>query len=103
MLASLIAIGLGQAAAAVATALLVEAAFEGMIGDLRPPTRAEAVRCGGGLLLAVVVGSVFRGLERIQAERLGQGYAYRVRLALYDRLVTLAPRSLQGRSQGAVA
>lgn len=103
MLASLIAIGLGQAAAAVATALLVEAAFEGMIGDLRPPTRAEAVRYGGGLLLAVVVGSVFRGLERIQAERLGQGYAYRVRLALYDRLVTLAPRSLQRRSQGAVA
>lgn len=103
MMIGLIAIGFGQAIAAVVTALLVEATFEHLIGAARRPSGGELLRYGGSLLLAVASGAVLRGIECTQAERLGQDYAHRVRLVLYDRLVTLAPRSLQQRSQGAVS
>ncbi len=92
----LIAIGLGQAIAAIATALLVEATFEHLIGTARQPTGDELLRYGGSLILVVVVGALLRGLERVQAERLGQDYAHRVRLVLYDRLATLAAAAQPG-------
>ena len=102
----LVGVGLGQAAAAIATALLVEAAFNRLIAGsvgAAPLDRAAFASVSAGLLGAAAVGAALRTAERVQAERLGQDYVYLVRLVLYDRLATLAPRTLQRRSQGGVA
>jgi ABC-type multidrug transport system fused ATPase/permease subunit len=43
-----------------------------------------------------------RSRERIDAERLGQSYVHVLRLTLFERLSSLAPRALEQRSQGGV-
>jgi ABC-type multidrug transport system fused ATPase/permease subunit len=100
ILALLVANGVGQAAAAVGTALLVEATFnrlaaggaQARIGALLP---FAAALSGAALVLAWL-----RARERTDAERLGQSYVHSLRVAMYRRLSSLAPRALQGRSTG---
>lgn len=103
LLARLIINGLAQAAAAVGTAWLVKRVFDYMLLPQSPAP--EAGMLWEALGLAVTAGMIagLRMLERIDAERMGQGYISEVRMVLYDRLSSLAPRALQKRSQGGVA
>jgi len=97
----LVANGLGQAAGAVGAAFAVERAF----GLLGAPNRTglQIVGVMGMLVAAGALGAWLRGRERSDGERLGQRYTHVVRLELFDRLVAMAPRAVQGRSQGATA
>lgn len=107
LLARLVANGLAQAGAAVGTAWLVKLIFDHM---LAPPLSNQSrlidpglMLAGLGLVAAAGVIAWLRMMERVDAERMGQGYASDVRMVLYDRLSSLAPRALQKRSQGGVA
>lgn len=99
--AGLVANGLGQAASAVATALLVEYAFDTLLtGPGAPPTDA-ILRAAGGLALATAVAGWLRGHERVAAERVGQHYTHELRIRMFDHLSSTAPRAVQQRSLGA--
>ena len=105
LLARLVANGLGQAATAVGTAWLVKRVFDYM---LTPPLSKLSPDPGliwEGLGLVIMAGVIawLRMMERVDAERMGQNYASDVRMVLYDCLSSLAPRTLQKRSQGGVA
>ena len=53
-----------------------------------------------GLLTATGVIAWLRIAERTDAERIGQEYACEMRMALYNKLASVAPRALQSRTQG---
>lgn len=95
--------GFCQAAATVANALLVEMAFDELITTVNPGLNNKLLwQIGLGLAAAAIVTALLRVLERADAERIGQDYAYEIRMILYERLMSLAPRALQNRSQGGV-
>lgn len=108
LLARLVANGLAQAGVAVGTAWLVKRVFDHMLtSPLSQQSSAIGIDLGliwAGLGLAAAAGAIawLRMMERVDAERMGQGYASDVRMVLYDRLNSLAPRALQKRSQGGV-
>ncbi len=54
-----------------------------------------------GLLGSTALAAWLRFIERVDAERLGQDYIYRVRVKLFDRMSLFAPRALNNRSSGA--
>lgn len=94
-LGRLLAWGLGQAGAAVATALLVEAAFRAL-GTGSAPSPALLA----GLTAAAAVLAGLRYLEQVDAERLGQDYVVELRAQLYRKVLRLDPRTMQRRSKG---
>jgi len=99
----LLAIGIGQAGVAIATALLIELAFERMIsGTATAPGRTVAL-VGGGLAAVALATAGLRVAERVTSEKLGQQYTYAVRLVLYDRLLSMPSRAVGRRSQGGTA
>ncbi|MFQ5698913.1 MAG: ATP-binding cassette domain-containing protein [Myxococcota bacterium] len=88
LMARLLANGLGQAGTAFAIAWLLRStlhAFRTSPGD--PPRVALAGLAVSGLILFVL-----RTLERTDAEELGQDYAMRVRLRLFERVSALPLR-----------
>ncbi len=101
-LARLVAAGAAQGAATVATAFLVRRVFDhhlgaqGGLGD--PGLRALALAFTAVGICAVIA----RISERIDAERLGQDYVHRIRLAMFDHLTRVAPGVLRKRSRGAI-
>lgn len=103
LLARIIANGIGQTAATWGRVLVIRLAFDRLIGsgalELRSWTWPAMV---AALLLAYGGRGWLRRQERIDAERLGQQYAHRVRLLLFEHLTALSPRTLQGRSHGTV-
>jgi ABC-type multidrug transport system fused ATPase/permease subunit len=102
LLALLIGNGLGQAATATVTVLLVEATFDRVLaGGARGSVEALLPYAAGLAAAAAAVGYL-RARERADAERLGQSYVHELRTAMYGRLAGLAPRALQRRSQGSV-
>lgn len=103
LFARLVANGLTQAGAAVGTAWLVKQVFDHMLAPQSRVINFGLMWAGLGLVAAAGVIAWLRMMERVDAERMGQGYASDVRMVLYDRLNSLAPRALQKRSQGGVA
>jgi ABC-type multidrug transport system fused ATPase/permease subunit len=100
--ALLLAIGLGQAAVATATVLLVKYGFNHFVHRAHSGRALSVLRLAGALALVAGCGAWLRMRERVEAERLGQSYTHSLRMTLYTRLATLAPRSLQRRSRGVV-
>jgi len=94
--------GIGQAVAAVTTALLVEATFNRIIEGGSGSSMRELAPLAAALTAAAVAFGYLRARERSDAERLGQSYVHALRTTMYRRLSELAPRSLQTRSQGVV-
>lgn len=101
MLALLIGNGLGQAAAAIGMALLVQRAFDRLLAGVAPLTPVDIVWLGGGMALAALVAGWLRARERVESERLGQDYVHNVRMRLHRQLVSVSPRAMQSRSHGA--
>ena len=99
-LTRLVLVALAQAGVSVVMALQVQYAFDHWFGATAGTAPLPAVAIGAGLLLAGAGAAWLRLRERVEAERLGQSYAYSVRMALYDHLGDLDPRTLQGRSRG---
>lgn len=102
LLVRLVINGFAQAAATVSHALLVELAFDQLITAAHPAFNTMGLQIGLGLVTAAIVIALLRMAERTDAERIGQDYAYDVRMTLYNQLTSLAPRDLQSRSQGGV-
>ncbi len=103
LLGRLVANGLAQAGVAVGTAWLIKMVFDHMLIPQSHSIDPELIWEGLGLLTAAGTIAWLRMMERVDVERIGQGYALDVRMVLYDRLNSLAPRALQKRSQGGVA
>ena len=102
LLALLIGNGLGQAATATVTVLLVEATFDRVLAGGPRGTVSALLPYAAGLAAAAAAVGYLRARERADAERLGQSYVHELRTAMYGRLAGLAPRALQRRSQGSV-
>jgi ABC-type multidrug transport system fused ATPase/permease subunit len=98
----LIANGFGQAAAAASTALLVETVFNRLAAGGAQASVGAIAPFAAALSGAALIVAVLRARERTDAERLGQSYVHDLRIAMYKRLSSLAPRALQSRSQGGV-
>lgn len=101
LLALLVVNGMAQAVAAVVASRAVSHAFS-LLGAPTPPA-ATVAATGAVLALAAIAGAWLRARERVDAERLGQGYVHRVRVGLFARLTAMSPRAVQARSQGGTA
>src|SRR5919198_6762024 len=101
-LALLIANGIGQAGMAATTALLARAAFDRLAKGGAQASVGALLPYAGGLAGAALVIGFLLARERRDAGRLGPSYAHDIRVALYRRLSSLAPRALQTRAQGTV-
>lgn len=99
LLAWLVAVGLGQAAVTVASALLVRHVFHALA---RGPRGGDPLPLIGWLALAALVGGWLRARERVFAERLGQEHAFQVRAALLCHVARVPPRVLGARASSAV-
>ncbi|MCB1820292.1 MAG: ABC transporter ATP-binding protein [Candidatus Competibacteraceae bacterium] len=91
--------GFGQALSAIFATVLISYVVDRW---LRQPAALTPALAGPalGLICAAAIHAWLRLRERVDAEQLGQDYAYRVRLALFDRLSTLSPRLAQKRGRG---
>ncbi len=96
----LIFIGFAQAGVTVLTALIIKFIFDQWITGGGAEFNQQMLIVATTLVFTTCIAALLRYRERVDAEHLGQSYSYAVRLALYDRLVTIAPRALQKRSRG---
>jgi len=94
--------GAGQAIAVTAAALLIQFTVDQYI--VAVPEKDVPGLGTLALLLAVagLVSALLRLLERVDAERLGQDYADRVRRRVFDKLTLVPPRMLSRRRRGAL-
>jgi len=102
LVARLVANGVAQALGTLATALLVRLTFDRLIAAPAPAPAELLPALASGLAAAAGILAWLRIRERVDAERLGQDYIVCVRLALFDRLCAMDPRTLQRRSRGGV-
>lgn len=91
--------GLGQALTALFATVLIGHVVDHWLRQSAVLTLALAGPALG-LVCAAAIHAWLRLRERVDAEQLGQDYAYRMRLALFDRLGTLSPRLAQRRGRG---
>ena len=109
LLLRLIINGFLQAAMIICSMLLVRHAFNVLFNPEFSDAEVHLFDLGEvwqiGLFAVGLLGSTglaawLRFIERVDAERLGQEYIYRVRLAIFDRMSFFAPRALSKRSTG---
>ncbi len=112
LFARLVANGILQAAMIVGSMLLVRHAFDVLLNpafddpevNLFDPGEVMTIGLFALALLACTgVAAWLRLMERVDGERLGEGYVHRVRLALFDQMGKFAPRALSRRTTGATA
>lgn len=101
-LATLVAIGVGQAVSALLIALLVQRGFDVLVTGTAPVTVAVAAPIVAGLGVGVLLIASLRGLERLVAERLGQDYVLDVRETLFRHLTQVPARELGARNRGSM-
>jgi ABC-type multidrug transport system fused ATPase/permease subunit len=101
-----------QAAMIVGSMLLVRHAFDVLLNpafddpevNLFDPSEVISIGLFALALLAFTgLAAWLRLLERVDGERLGEGYIHRVRLTLFDEMGKFAPRALSRRTTGATA
>lgn len=98
----LVANGVGQAGAAVGTALLVRHGFDTLVSAGQPLTASLALIFGGGLIASIVVTAWLRWRAQIDAEKLGQGYVHAVRMTLFRHLSRIGASGARQMSKGAI-
>ncbi|MGI6655831.1 MAG: ABC transporter ATP-binding protein [Desulfobulbus sp.] len=98
----LIGNGVAQASCAVCSVLLIRWIFDSLIIASGPVEFSHIVLVGLGLLLCALGLGWLQAMERVDAERLGQGYVHQIRMRLYRHLSAVGPRVLQERSRGAL-
>ena len=103
LMARLVANGMCQALAMIATAWLIKLIFDGFITHSEPTASGSLAWYAAGLFAAAISIALLRMWERIDAEKLGQDYTHDVRTGLFRHMGRLSPRVLQRRSRGGVA
>lgn len=98
----LIANGCGQALCTLATAFMVQYAFDNLLLSGKAVAGRSLLYLGLGFAATAAGMAWLRMTERVDAERLGQDYIHRTRKQAYRHLTALAPRALQRRSRGAL-
>lgn len=94
--------GVVQAGVTVGGALLVKLTFDRFLEPSPAMPDEGLIRVGLGFVTLALLGAGMRMLERVDAERLGQDYVHRLRVALYAHLSALPPRRLQRHSRGSI-
>lgn len=89
-----------QALVTIGTALLARAVFDRWLTAPALQLSWEFALIVAGFITLALSAAGLRMRERIDAEKLGQDYALRVRKLLFKHLTELAPRTLQQRSRG---
>ncbi|MDQ3627533.1 MAG: ABC transporter ATP-binding protein/permease [Actinomycetota bacterium] len=102
LFATLVAIGVGQAVAAIIVGMLVQHGFDTLVNGSVPLTAAGGLPIAAGLTAGVLMLAVLRGVERLAAERLGQHYVIEVRETLFVHLTRVPARSLGRRHRGSM-
>ena len=101
--------GILQAAAIIVSMLLVRHAFDVLLNPEFDDPEVhmfefnqvwEIAFFAFGVLGSTGLAAWLRYIERIDAERLGQAYIHEVRIAVFDRMSSFAPRALSGRTTG---
>jgi len=98
----LVAIGIGQALAAIGIALLVERGFNLLVSTSAPVPAGTVSALVAGLVLAVAGTAVLRGVERVACERVGQHYVREVREVLFAHLTRVPARALGHKHRGSM-
>lgn len=98
----LIANGLLQAIAIVAILFLVRYIFDNLAVRHGPVQVGKIFRISLVLAGVGIIQGLLTRLARVDSARLGRGYTYDLRMDLFDHLVTLSPRSIERRSEGAI-
>lgn len=110
-LAQLLLIGLGQAAAAIGFALLMERGFNTLVTPAATSTGADTPATtapipvgwlAGGLALAIVGSGWLMRMERVYAEKLGQHYVTEVRERLFAHLTEVPARAMGKKNRGSM-
>jgi ABC-type multidrug transport system fused ATPase/permease subunit len=102
LLFKLVLVGILQAATAIGSSLLAKFLFDRLLEDSRAIRPEWLAPCAGALAALALIQGLLGFAERVVAEQMGQSYAQAVRLALFDKLASLNPRTLQQRSRGGV-
>ena len=100
--AALVANGIGQAACAVATALLVKHGFDSLISSRAPLSLAAALAFGGGLIATILLTAWLRWRSQLDGELLGQSYIHAVRMALFAHIARIGAEGSRQMSRGAI-
>lgn len=98
----LVANGFGQAATAVATALLVKHGFDTLVSSRAAMSWATAALFGGGLAASIVVSAWLRWRGHVDAEQLGQSYIHAVRMTLFRHVSAIGAGGARQISRGAI-
>ena len=101
-IAALVANGIGQAACAVATALLVKHGFDSLISSRAPLSLAAALAFGGGLIATILLTAWLRWRSQLDGELLGQSYIHAVRMALFSHIARIGAEGSRQMSRGAI-
>lgn len=91
-----------QAAGAVATALLVQSGFDGLITKGAGGEGVHGLLVVGGLIGIAAANAALRYREHLDAERVGQSYTHALRLRLYRHVLRVGPAVAGKVSRGAV-
>ncbi len=97
--ARLVAVGVGQAAGSIATALLVRSAYHSL-AHTSTGGSTHILLFAAALSAAVGLAAWMRAAERVVAERLGQHYVTEVRADLFEHLTRVPARHLGRRKSG---
>jgi ATP-binding cassette, subfamily B, bacterial len=97
----LLGIGVAQACASIATALLIHHGYRSMTRS-GTGSSAPLVLFALGLTALVLCSAALRAAERVAAERLGQHYATQVRAQMFAHLTTVPARLLGERNRGSM-
>lgn len=101
ILFAIIGNGLAQSATGFGAAMLARLLVDSHFGASGPAAISLA-SAGTLLILAAMMEAVLRWRERVDAERLGQGYVTEIRAMLFDHLSRVPARRLQRRGQGSL-
>ena len=98
----LVANGIGQAAVAVVSALLVMRGFDSLIAGAEALSLRTSLIFGGGLMAAILAGAWLRWRGHVDAEQLGQGYVHAVRMKLFRHIARIGADGARQMSRGAM-
>jgi len=101
-LVRLVCNGFSQAAATVASALLIKLTFDAFITTAEPESGRLLAWIALGFLITAIFSAWLRLTERTDAESLGQNTIHRLRLELFQHMNRIPPRILQARSRGSM-
>ncbi len=100
LLLRLIIIGIAQAGIAIISVLIVRYLFDQISTHPGDVFEHDLLIFSAVIFTLTLFNAWLKMAERVESERMGQDYIYDLRLILYDRLVSLPSRTIQGRGKG---